>query len=86
MKNIQLFDTVALLNPISAQRLTLVEPEYTSINSLPVGLVGTVVEAYKNENEPKYLVEFADNQGREYAMAILNADEMIVLQYELTLA
>lgn len=82
----QLFDTVALLNPISAQRLTLVEPEYTSINSLPVGLVGTVVEVYNSENESKYLVEFADNQGQEYAMAILKADELIVLQYELTLA
>jgi hypothetical protein len=85
-KNIQLFDTVALLNPISAQRLTLVEPEYTSINSVPIGLVGTVVEVYNSENESKYLVEFADNQGREYAMAILKADELIVLQYELTLA
>ena len=85
MKNIQLFDTVALLNPICAQRLTLVEPEYTSINSLPVGLVGTVVEVYNSENESKYLVECADNQGREYAMAILKADELIVLQYELTL-
>ncbi|MFB2878619.1 DUF4926 domain-containing protein [Floridanema aerugineum] len=84
-KNLQLFDTVALLNPISAERLTLVEPEYTSINSLPVGLVGTVVEVYNSENESKYLVEFADNQGREYAMAILKADELIVLQYELTL-
>lgn len=86
MKKIQLFDTVALLNPISAQRLTLVEPEYTSINSLPVGLVGTVVEVYNAGDESKYLVEFADNQGREYAMAILKADELIVLQYELTLA
>ncbi|MFB2839501.1 DUF4926 domain-containing protein [Floridanema evergladense] len=85
MKEIQNFDTVALLNPISAERLTLVEPEYTSINSLPVGLVGTVVEVYNSENESKYLVEFADNQGQEYAMAILKADELIVLQYELIL-
>jgi hypothetical protein len=84
-KNIQVFDTIALLNPISAQRLTLLEPEYTSINILPVGLVGTVVEVYNSENESKYLVEFADNQGQEYAMAILKADELIVLQYELTL-
>ena len=30
--------------------------------------------------------EFADSQGIEYAMAMLKADEILVLQYELALA
>ncbi|WP_228061276.1 DUF4926 domain-containing protein [[Phormidium] sp. LEGE 05292] len=37
------------------------------------------MEIYNSENESKYLVEFADNQGREYAMAILKADELICI-------
>jgi len=31
-------------------------------------------------------VEFADSQGIEYAMAILKADKILVLQYELAVA
>lgn len=34
----------------------------------------------------QYLVEFADSQGSEYAMAMLKADEILVLQYELAVA
>jgi tetratricopeptide (TPR) repeat protein len=49
---------------------------------LPIGQVGTIVEIYEAQ-EPRYLVEFADLQGREYAMAVLQADEFIVLRYQL---
>jgi hypothetical protein len=86
MTNILSLDTVAIINPIAKERLTLVEPEYESIESLPSGQVGTVVEVYEREGEKQYLVEFADNQGREYAMAILKENELLVLHYTLEVA
>ncbi len=86
MKNVLILDTVAIVYPIAKERLTLVEPEYMSIESLPSGQVGTVVEVYEKEEEKQYLVEFADSQGREYAMAILKEDELLVLHYELEVA
>ncbi len=86
MNKIEVLDTVATLKSIAADRLTLVEPEYESITTLPVGLVGTVVEVYGNGESRKYLVEFSDPEGCEYAMAILNADEILVLQYEVAIA
>ncbi len=86
MKNLKLLDTVAILNPVSIERLTLVEPEYRSISSLPTGQVGTILEIYNTGEENQYLVEFADNQGCEYAMAILKEDEILVLHYELAVA
>jgi hypothetical protein len=86
MKTIQLFDTVTNIKPIIQERLTLVEPNYQSIQSLPSGQVGTIVEVYNEVNPCQYLVEFADTQGREYAMATLKVDEILVLHYELTIA
>ncbi|MCL1463344.1 DUF4926 domain-containing protein [Argonema galeatum] len=86
IKHRKLLDSVAILKPVSNTRLTLVEPEYASISSLPVGLVGTIVEVYETGKECQYLVEFADSQGIEYAMAILKADEILVLHYELAVA
>ncbi|MEG4211502.1 DUF4926 domain-containing protein [Microcoleus sp. S13_B4] len=86
IKNFRLLDSVAIFKPISNTRLALVEPEYASISSLPVGLVGTIVEVYDTGKECQYLVEFADSQGKEYAMAMLKADEILVLQYELAVA
>ncbi len=86
MKKFKLLDSIALLNPVSVERLTLVESDYTSIESLPSGQVGTIVEVYEEGEEFHYLVEFADTQGREYAMATMSADEFLVLQYELTVA
>lgn len=83
MKNIKLLDTVAIINSISIERLTLVELDYASIQNLPSGQVGTVVEIYKETEEPHYLVEFADTQGCEYAMAVLKTDELLVLHYDL---
>ncbi|MBE9111306.1 DUF4926 domain-containing protein [Nodosilinea sp. LEGE 07298] len=78
-------DTVANLKPIARDRLTLVESEYQSIQHLPVGQVGTVLEVYAGD-QPSYLVEFADLEGREYAVAILKSDELLALHYELALA
>lgn len=86
IKHFRVLDSVAILKPISNTRLALVEPEYASISSLPVGLVGTIIEVYETEKECQYLVEFADSQGSEYAMAMLKADEILVLQYELAVA
>lgn len=85
MTDHKLFDVVATLKPIPSDRLTLVEPEYQAIVELPIGQVGTIVERYAIE-PPQYLVEFADSNGNEYAMAILNADEILALHYELTVA
>ncbi|MEG4515734.1 MULTISPECIES: DUF4926 domain-containing protein [unclassified Microcoleus] len=86
IEHFRVLDSVAILKPISNTRLALVEPEYASISSLPVGLVGTIVEVYDTGKESQYLVEFADSQGSEYAMAMLKADEILVLQYELAFA
>jgi len=79
-------DSVAILKPISNTRLALLEPEYASISSWPVGLVGTIIEVYDTGKGCQYLVEFADSQGIEYAMAMLKAEEILVLQYELAVA
>lgn len=78
-------DTIVNLKSIDRDRLTLVEPEYQSIQKLPIGQVGTILEIYPGES-PRYLVEFADLQGREYAMAVLQSNEILALHYELTLA
>ncbi|BDI16653.1 hypothetical protein ANSO36C_24550 [Nostoc cf. commune SO-36] len=84
MNKIKLLDTIATLKPIPIERLQLVEEDYTSIESLPSGQVGTIVEVY--EQKEYYLVEFADTQGCEYAMATLRADEILVLHYDLAIA
>ncbi|MDJ1184646.1 DUF4926 domain-containing protein [Roseofilum casamattae] len=81
MKTFQLLDSIALLQPIAMERLTLIEPEYRSILSLPTGQVGTIVEIYDRAPEPQYLVEFCDSQGCEYAMAILKENEILALHY-----
>ncbi|MEP0886577.1 Imm30 family immunity protein [Trichocoleus sp. ST-U3] len=76
----------AIINPVPIERLTLVESDYTSIRNLPAGQVGTIVEVYEETEYCQYLVEFADRQGREYAMATLKEEELLVLHYELTVA
>ena len=86
MKKVKLLDTIATLKPIPIERLQLIEEDYTSIESLPSGQVGTIVEVYEQEEEYHYLVEFADTQGCEYAMAALRADEILVLHYDLAIA
>lgn len=85
MANLTQLDTVTNLRSIARDRLTLVEPEYQSIQQLPMGQVGTIVEIYPGET-PQYLVEFADSEGHEYAIAVLFSDELLALHYELSLA
>jgi Domain of unknown function (DUF4926) len=83
----KLLDTVALVVNISRDRLSLVEPPDRLLESLPIGLVGTIVHIYKQDAAPsQYLVEFSDAEGREEAMAILSSPEFVVLQYELAVA
>jgi len=48
--------------------------------------VGTIIEVYDTGKECQYLVEFADSQRIEYAIVMLKADEILVLQYELAFA
>ena len=78
-------DTVANIDPISADRSLLVESNYQTIFYLPVGQVGTILEIYDGD-VPHYLVEFADLQGREYAMAVLQAYEVLALHHELSMS
>lgn len=82
----KLLDTVTNLKPIPIKQLTLVESDYTPIETLPTGQVGTVVEVYNEGEDYHYLIEFADLQGQEYAMATLRADEILVLHYDLAIA
>ena len=81
-----LLDIVAPLNPIPRERLILVDSELPNLISLPKGQVGTIVEVYNQPQGIQYLVEFADQTGCEYAMAVLKAEELLVLHYELTAA
>lgn len=68
----KLLDTVALLTQISQQRLTLVEADSPVVDGLPAGWVGTIVHLDAGDGSPvRYLVEFSDSQGCEYAMATL---------------
>jgi hypothetical protein len=46
---------------------------------LVAGQVGTVVEPLGGD---AYEVEFADDDGRAYAMAAVPADRLLVLRYE----
>jgi hypothetical protein len=62
----QLLDVVALLADLPEQHLSR-------------GQVGTVVEAL---GPGVFEVEFADDQGRAYAMLSLRAEQLLVLRYE----
>ena len=79
----KLLDTVALLNDLTVDRLTLLEPTYANLQYLPSGLMGAIVEVYQQGSDRFYRVEFSDAQGCEYAMAVLKAEELLVLQSEL---
>lgn len=88
MSQPKLLDTIALLAEIPNQRLSLVETkDIPAVGALPAGLVGTIVHIYTQpEKPPHYLVEFSDSHGCEYAVATLQAQEFLVLQYELSAA
>ena len=66
MNQIPLLSTVALTEDVPSQSLTR-------------GQIGTVVEQLKHGLEEALLVEFSDEQGQTYAMAVLKPDQLIVL-------
>jgi hypothetical protein len=83
----KLLDTIALVVNVPHDRLSLVEPTDRPLEQLPIGLVGTIVHIYEQDAAPsQYLVEFSDAEGREEAMATLDGQEFVVLQYELAIA
>jgi hypothetical protein len=83
----KLLDTIALVVNLPHDRLSLVEQTDRLPERLPIGLVGTIVHIYEQDSAPsKYLVEFSDAEGREEAMATLDSQEFVVLQYELAVA
>jgi Domain of unknown function (DUF4926) len=83
----KLLDTIALVVNLPHDRLSLVEQTDRLPERLPIGLVGTIVHIYEQDSAPsKYLVEFSDAEGREEAMANLDSQEFVVLQYELAVA
>jgi hypothetical protein len=81
MNKPKLLDMATNLQSIPREKLTLVEKD---IPYLPEGQVGTIVEIYNREDNNYYLIEFADLEGYEYAMATLTAEEILVLNYELS--
>jgi hypothetical protein len=82
-----LLDTIALIVNIPHDRLSLVESTACPLDRLPIGLVGTIVHIYEQNAAPsRYLVEFSDTEGHEEAMATLDEQEFVVLQYELAIA
>lgn len=81
-----MLDTIAILSDIPTHQLQLVEPEYAVLPYLLQGLIGTIVEVYHSETSSHYSVEFADEQGHEYAVATLQASEFLVLHAELPLS
>ncbi len=66
MKPIPLLAVVALTQDLSDQQLTR-------------GQIGTVVEHLQRNGEDALLVEFADEQGRTYAMAAVESNHLMVL-------
>ena len=62
---------------LSGDRLLQGEPQMT----LPIGLVGTIVQTYPETNT--YLIEFSHAQGCEYAMAIVPANELLIVHLDL---
>ena len=75
----KLLDTVALLQDLPQDRLTLTEVERDMQQGLLSGTEGTIVHIHDQSDPFHYLVEFADSQGCEYAMATLQKQEFLIL-------
>ena len=86
MSQPKLLDTVAILDNLPGDRLSLVEPDVQAVDYLPMGLVGTIVHVFEHNDKVHYLIEFSDSQGREYATATLSVTEFLVLHQELQLS
>jgi hypothetical protein len=73
MSRIRLLSSVALIEDLPTQNLTK-------------GQIGTVVEYLERQEEEALLVEFADDQGRTYAMVDLKPEQVIVLHRKIEAA
>ena len=73
MSRIRLLSSVALIEDLPTQNLTK-------------GQIGTVVEYLERQEEEALLVEFADDQGRTYAMVDLKPEQVIVLHRQIEAA
>lgn len=67
MRDIKLFDSVALLEDLPEENLWR-------------GQIGAVVEIYKNGEA--FEVEFVDTDGRTYGLLALRAKQLMLLHYE----
>ena len=65
-RKLALLDVVALLADVPERKLSR-------------GQVGTIVELLDTDTA---LIEFNDEEGRAYAIATLNAAQVLLLQYE----
>ena len=73
MNRIALLSTVALVEDVPSENLTK-------------GQIGTVVECLERYEEEALLVEFADDQGRTYAMVDLKPEQLVVLHRKIEAA
>jgi hypothetical protein len=73
MNQISLLSSVALIEDLPSRNLTR-------------GQIGTVVEYLERLGEEALLVEFADDQGRTYAMVDLKPEQVIVLHRKIEAA
>ena len=69
MVTIKNLDSVALLQPLPAESLHLIDERYDLSDGLAAGTVGTIVEIHppSSSGPLHYVVEFADGQGCGYA-------------------
>jgi Domain of unknown function (DUF4926) len=67
MKNIKLFDVIALVVDLPQENLWS-------------GQVGTIVEIY--ENGKAFEVEFVDNDGFTYGLLTLKPEQLMLLRYQ----
>jgi hypothetical protein len=71
------YDVVALTDEIQA-----IHKETSQPILLKRGQVGTVLMSFDNQ---AYLVDFADTQGKTYAMETIPFTQLLLLTYESTL-
>lgn len=74
MMEIQEYDVVALIKEVQA-----IHKETKQLILLKQGQVGTILMSFDNQ---AYLVDFADVQGKTYAMETVPAAKLMLLSYE----
>ena len=76
--NIQEYDVVALTDEVEAAHKETQQPIL-----LKRGQVGTALMSF---NDEAYLIDFADSNGKTYAMETIPSNKLMPLIYEPTLA